>query len=133
LDRILKLFAEQLSDAPGALRLARLAKTARRIPSPLLADLEELILQVDDPQFVGDDVAIHILDVGFCDARCADATEFATALKTRLQRYLDNPLAAKNARGSLKERVAWWRFALSRAGALCQWPTTVLTETANNG
>jgi hypothetical protein len=94
----------------------------------LLADIEELVLQVDDVQLVGDDVAIYLLDVGFCDARCADATGFATALKARLQRYLDNPLAAKDARGSLKERVAWWRMALSRAGGLCQWPAIVLME-----
>jgi hypothetical protein len=133
LDRILKLFAEQLSDAPGALRLARLARTAKKIPEPLLADIEELVLQVDDPQFVGDDVAVHILDIGFCDARCANATEFATALKTRLQRYASDPRVASNARCILKERVSWWRMALSRAGGLCRWPTIVLRETTFNG
>jgi hypothetical protein len=128
LDRIFTLFAEQLRDAPGALRLARLAKTAKRIPSPLLDDLEALTLQLDDVQLVGDDIAIHLLDVDFCDARCADATEFALALKTRLQRYASDPLAAKDARGSLKERIAWWRMALSRAGGLRRWPAIVLME-----
>jgi hypothetical protein len=81
LDRIFKLFAEQLRDAPGAFRLRRFARTARHIPAPLLADLEELILQVDDPQFVGDDIAIHLIEVSHCDARCADAKSLRSRSK----------------------------------------------------
>jgi hypothetical protein len=127
LDRILALFAERLHDAPGAARLTRLAKTAQRIPAPLLADLEALIEQLD-VQLIGDDIAAHLFEISHCDARCPDATEFARALKARLQHYIDNPLTANNARGVFRERTAWWRMALSRAGGLCQWPTTVLME-----
>jgi hypothetical protein len=118
LHRIFTLFAEQLPAAPGAARLARLAKTAKRIPEPLLADLEELILQLDDVQLVGDDCALHLIEVSHCDARYADATEFARALKTRLQRYASDPVAAKDARCSHAERVGWWRMALSRTAPL---------------
>ena len=62
-------FAERLHDAPGASRLARLAKTAKRIPEPALADLTALVVQLDDVQLAGDDIALHLIDVGFCDAR----------------------------------------------------------------
>jgi hypothetical protein len=133
LDRIFALFAEKLADAPGALRLARLAKTARTIPDPLLADLAALITQLDDVPLVGNDIAIHLIEISHCDARYPDATAFASALKTRLQRYVDHSLAASDARDDFRERVAWWRMALSRAGELCRWPTTVLMETTNNG
>jgi hypothetical protein len=133
LEQILARFAEQLADAPGAGRLARLARTAKHIPDPLLADLAELILQLNDVRLVGNDIFVHLIEVSHCDARYADATEFATALKARLQRYVGNPLAAKDARGDFKERVAWWRTALSRAGELCRWPAIVLMQTTNNG
>jgi hypothetical protein len=133
LELILACFAERLNDAPGASRLARLAKTAGRIPEPLLADLETLIIQLGDVPLVGDDIAAHLLEVSHCDARWADATEFATALKIRLQRYASDPLAARDARRSYAERVAWWRMALSRAGELCRWPAIVLMETTTNG
>jgi hypothetical protein len=126
-------FAERLHDAPGASRLARLAKTAKRIPEPVLADLTALVVQLDDVQLAGDDIALHLIDVGFCDARYADAVEFVSALRTRLQRYVREPRVASDARGSFKERVAWWRMALGRAAELCRWPAVVLTETHSNG
>jgi len=126
-------FAERLHDAPGASRLARLAKTAKRIPEPALADLTALVVQLDDVQLAGDDIALHLIDVGFCDARYADAVEFVSALRTRLQRYVREPRVASDARGSFKERVAWWRMALGRAAELCRWPAVVLTETHSNG
>jgi hypothetical protein len=97
--------------ALGAARVARLARTAKRIPGPLLADLEALIAQLDDVQLVGNDIALHLIDVGYCDAKYVDAVAFAQALKTRLQRYVDSPLAASDARGNFRERVAWWRMA----------------------
>jgi hypothetical protein len=133
LERIIAHFAEQLHDAPGAGRLARLAKTAKRIPDQLIAELEALIEKLDDVPLVGNDIACALIDVSRCEARYADAVEFATALKARLQRYVDNPIAAKDARGSFRERVAWWRMALSRAGELCRWPAIVLMETTFNG
>ena len=126
-------FAERLHDAPGASRLARLAKTAKRIPEPALADLTAFVVQLDDVQLAGDDIALHLIDVGFCDARYADAVEFVSALRTRLQRYVREPRVASDARGSFKERVAWWRMALGRAAELCRWPAVVLTETHSNG
>jgi hypothetical protein len=130
---IIAHFAEQLHDAPGAGRLARLVRTAKYIPDPLLEDLAELILQLDDVQLVGDDLFLNLVDVGYCDQRYADATEFASALKAWLRRYVGNPLAASDARGDFNERVAWWRMALSRAGELCRWPAVVLMQTTNIG
>jgi hypothetical protein len=126
-------YAEQLRDAPGAARLARLARTAKRIPGPVLDDLTALVLQLNDAQLVGDDIALHLIDVGFCDARYADAVEFVSALRMRLQRYVREPRVARDARGSFKERVAWWRMALGRAAELCRWPVVVLMEIYSNG
>jgi hypothetical protein len=111
----------------------RLAKTAKKIPEPLLADLAALILQLDDVQLVGNDIAVHLIEVSHCDARYPDATAFASALKTRLQRYASDPPVAKDARGDFRERVAFWRMALSRAGELCRLPAIVLVERTFNG
>jgi hypothetical protein len=36
--------------------------------------------RLDDVQLVGDDIAIHLIEVGYCDARYANATAFASAL-----------------------------------------------------
>jgi hypothetical protein len=110
-----------------------LARTAKRIPEPVPADLTVLILRLDDVALVGDDIAMHLIDLGFCDMRYADAVEFVSALRTRLQRYVREPRAASDARGSFKDRVAWWRMALSRATDLCRWPAIVLMETHSNG
>jgi hypothetical protein len=104
LDRIFALFAEQLPDAPGASRLARLAKTAKRIPAPLLDDLAALVVQLDDTELVGGDI-----EVSFCDARYADAVEFASALRARLRRYVGSPQLAEASRGEFRERIGWWR------------------------
>ena len=127
-EQIFTHFAERLRDAPGAARLVRLARTAKRIPEPVLSDLTALVVQLDDVQLVGDDIALHLIDAGFCDARYADAIEFVSALRTRLQRYVREPRVASDARGSFKERVAWWRMALGRAAELCRWPVVILTE-----
>jgi hypothetical protein len=129
---IFELYAARLNDAPGASRLARLSRSAKRIPAPLLARLTELVVEIDDPQFVGDDIAVHLFDVSHCDAKCANATAFVSALGERLQRYLDNDLAAERARGVLRERAAWWKMALSRAGELCRWPAIVLMKTTDH-
>jgi len=125
-ERIFTHYADRLRDAPGAGRLARLARTARRIPEPLLAELTALIVQLDDVQLSGNDIAIHLIEVGYCDARYADAVAFVSALGKRLQRYVDNPLAASDARGDFHECVKWWRMALGRAAELCRWPAIVL-------
>ena len=113
-------------DARGAARVARLAKTAARIPEPLLYDLATLITQLDDVQLVGNDMAIHLIEVGFCEARYADAVEFASALRSRLRRYVRSPQMAEAAREEFRERVGWWRMALGRAFELRKWPAIVL-------
>ncbi|RXG86143.1 hypothetical protein [Bradyrhizobium zhanjiangense] len=127
-EKIFGHFAKRLHDAPGAARLARLAQTAKRIPEPLLDDLAALILQLDDVQLVDGDVALNLIEVGFCDVRYTDAVAFASALKTRLQGYVDDPRVASNARGDFRDRVAWWHMALSRAAELCRWPAFLLME-----
>jgi hypothetical protein len=126
-------FAEQLRDAPGAARLERLARTAKRIPEPVLDDLAALVLQLNDPQLAGDDIALHLIDVAFCDARYADAVEFVSALRARLARYVREPRVASDARGDFRDRVVWWRLALARAADLCKWPAVVLMEIHSNG
>ncbi|WP_024506587.1 hypothetical protein [Bradyrhizobium sp. ARR65] len=57
-------FAGRLRDAPGAARLAHLARTAKRIPEPVLADLAALIAQLDHVQLVGFDVVGRQTNVG---------------------------------------------------------------------
>ena len=71
-----------------------------------------LITQLDDVQLVGNDIAIHLIEVGFCDARYADAVEFASALKSRLRRYVRLPEVAEAAREDFRKRIGWWRMAL---------------------
>ena len=131
LEKIFTHFAEWLRDAPGAAWLARLARTAKRIPEPLLADLTALVVQLNDVQLVCNDIALHLIDVGYCGARYADAVAFASALRMRLQRYAGDPRLASNARGDFRDRVAWWRMALGRAAELCRWPVIVLMETCS--
>jgi hypothetical protein len=128
LEDLLRFHAEKFRNAPGALHLARLARTAKRIPGPLLDDLASLILRLDDVPLVGNDIFVHLLEISHCDGRCADATEFATALKMRLQRYVDDPRVASDARGSFRERVGWSRMALGRAFELRKWPAIILAE-----
>jgi hypothetical protein len=125
--KIVSHHAQRLSDAPGAKRLAHLAQTSKRIPEPRL-DLAAPMLQLDDVELIGSDISIHLIEIGFCDVRYAGAVEFLGALRKRLQNYVDDPRAAKDARAELKDRVAWWKMALSRAGELCRWPAVVLTE-----
>ena len=132
-ETVLTHFAERLRDAPGAARLARLAKTARRIPEPLLADLTALVVQLDDIELVGADIGLHLIDIAYCDAKCAGAVHFLVKLRERLQRYVDDPRVASDARGDFRERVAWWQMALGRAVELCRWPAVVLMETCSSG
>jgi hypothetical protein len=128
LENILRFHAEKFRDAPGAARVARLAKSARSIPGPLLDDLATLIAQLDDVQLVGNDMAIHLIEVGFCEARYADAVEFASALRSRLRRYVRLPEVAEAAREDFRERIGWWKMVLGRACELRKWPAVVLTE-----
>jgi hypothetical protein len=126
-------FAERLRDAPGAGRLARLARTAKRVPETLLTDLTALIAQLDDVPLVGADIALSLIDVAFCDVKYSDALAFAVALRTRLQEYVRDSRVADNARSDFRDRVAWWKMALGRAAELCRWPAIVLmTETCSN-
>jgi hypothetical protein len=113
LEIILRDYAQRFCEAPGAARLAGLARTAKRIPGTLLADLEVLIAQLDDVQLVGNDTFIHLVEVGYCDAKYADAVAFAQALKTRLQRYVRDPEMAAAAREEFRAGVAWWRVAVA--------------------
>ena len=126
--QIIGHFADSLGDAPGAARLARLTRTARLIPEPLLEHLAELVVKLDDVPLVGDDIFIHLIEVSHCDARYANATAFASALGKRLQRYIDNPVAADNAREVFRERTNWWCLALHRGRELSRWPALVLLE-----
>ena len=75
-------YAKQLRDAPGAARLARLARTAKGIPESLLTDLAALIVQLDGVQLIGSDISLHLIDVGDCDARDA----FGAMPDTRCER-----------------------------------------------
>jgi hypothetical protein len=98
-----------------------------------LDDLATLITKIDDVQLVGNDIAIHLIEIAFCDGRCADAVAFASALRKRLRHYADDPHAAQNTRGVFRERVAWWQMAVSRAAELSRWPAVVLMETCSSG
>ena len=131
LEEILRFHAEKFRGSPYAGRVARLARTAKRIPAPLLDDLATLITQLDDVQLVGNDLTIHLIEVGFCDARYADAVEFASALRARLRRYVFLPEVAEAERKDLRERIGWWRMALGRAFETRKWPAVVLKETSS--
>lgn len=110
--KILAHYAQRLGDAPGAARLARLAKSAECTPEPQLHNLAALIIQLDGVHLAGDDIARHLIDIAYADAM--------------------PPAAASTARAEFKERVAWWRTALSRAAELCRCtaahPTRVSSE-----
>ena len=130
-EEICTRYADWLSGAPYAGRLARLAKSSKFIDAALLAHLAELIEKLDDVQLTGNDIAIHLIEVGYCDARYANATAFASALAARLKRYIDNPIAASDARGDHSERL--WGMAVSRAAKLSKWPAMVLIKDMPNG
>jgi hypothetical protein len=131
LEQIFHRYAERLGNAPGASQLARLARSSKLIDPELLAHLAELIERLDDVQLVGNDIASHMFEVSHCSARYVNANAFVAALAKRLQRYIDNPVAASNARGDLRERVGWWKTALAKAGELSRWPAIVLTKNNN--
>jgi len=101
-------------DAPGAARVARLARTAACIPEPLLDDLEALVIQLNDTELVGGDIAIHLVEIGYCNARYHDAVAFASALRSRLRRYVRSPGVAEAAREDFKKRIGWWRMGPPR-------------------
>ncbi len=117
---------------PGAARLAHLANSARRIPEPLLTDLAALIPLLD-VGLIGDDISLALIDVAFCDSRPDDAVDFASAMRARLQRYVRAPDIADAARREHRERIAWWKMALSRATELAKWPAIVLTSRPPGG
>jgi hypothetical protein len=87
-----------------------------------------LITQLSDTELVGDDIAISLIEVAFCDLRFADATDFTCALRTRLQRYIRELRVVNDEQGVLKKRIPWWRMALGRAAELCRWLAIVLME-----
>lgn len=120
-------YAEVFHDAPGARKLERLAKTAGRIPEPLLDDLAASVVKLDDVQLVGSDIHLALIDVGYCEARYHDATMFASGLRRRLESYVDKPDEAASMRQHYRERTSWWRMALRRAGELSvRWPALLL-------
>jgi len=88
--------------------------------------LATLITQLDEAALVGSDLALHLVEVAYCDARYADALDFASALRSRLRRYVRSPQMAEAAREEFRERVGWWRMALGRAFELRKWPAIVL-------
>jgi hypothetical protein len=88
----------------------------------MINELATLILQLDDPEFVAADIVVAVTDIAYCDRRYADAIEFASDLRTRLQHYIRSPQAAASARLVLLEQCAWWRMALGTAFARCRWP-----------
>jgi hypothetical protein len=133
LETILREHATRFRSAPYASRVARLAKTAARIPAPLLDDLAMVITQLADVELVGNDMALHLVEVAYCDARYADAVEFVSALRSRLRRYVRSPEVAKAARQEFRQRAGWWRMALGRAFELRKWPAIVLTEITSGG
>jgi len=71
----------------------------------LLDDLAALVIQLDDTELVGGDIAIHLVEIGYCNARYRDAIDFASALRARLRRYVRLPEVAEAAREEFKERV----------------------------
>ena len=119
-----------LAARPTPGRLAGLARSSKFINDGLLAHLAELIERLDDVVLVGDDIAIHLIKVGYCDAKYANATAFASALAARLRRYIDHPISASDARCDFRERIAWC-MAVARASELRKWPAIVLTEVSS--
>jgi len=111
LEDILRFHAQKFRGAPDAARVAQLARTAKRIPAPLMDDLVALVIQLDDVELVGNDMALHIVEVAHCDARYTDAVEFASALRARLRRYVRLPEVAKAAREGFRKRIGRWRMA----------------------
>ena len=84
-------------------------------------DLAALVIQLDDTELVGGDIAIHLIEIG--NARYHDAIDFASALRLRLRRYIRSPQVAEAAREDFRKRIGWWKMALGRA-----FPAVVLTD-----
>jgi hypothetical protein len=133
LETILKDHAVRFQRAPYASRVARLARTAASIPEALIDDLAELIVQLDDTELVGNDLALHLVDVAYCGVRVVDAVDFASAFRSRLQRYLRSPEVAEAARENFTPRIGWWKAAIGRAFETRKWPAVVLVGTTFSG
>jgi hypothetical protein len=73
----------------------------------LLDDLSALVIQLDDTELVGGDIAIYLVEVAYCNVRYADAIEFASALRSRLWRYARSPEVAEAAREDFRKRIGW--------------------------
>jgi hypothetical protein len=71
-----------------------------------------MVIQLDDTELVGGDIAIHLVEIGYCNARYHDAIDFASVLRSRLRRYVRSPDVAEAARAEFRERVGFWRMAL---------------------
>jgi hypothetical protein len=99
----------------------------------LLDDLEALVIQLDDTELVGGDIAIHLVEIGYCNARYHDAIDFASVLRSRLRRYVRSPDVAEAAREDFRKRIGWWKMALGRAFELRKWPALVLTDSNGDG
>ena len=80
----------------------------------MLDDLAALVIQLDDTELVGGDIAIHLVEIGYCNARYHDAVAFASALRSRLRRYVRSPGVAEAAREDFKKRIGWWRMGPPR-------------------
>jgi len=81
------------------------------------------VIQLDDTELVGGDIAIHLVEIGYCNARYHDAIDFASALRSLLRRYVRLPEVAEAAREDFRKRIGWWKMALGRA-----FPAVVLTD-----
>ena len=62
-------------------------------------------MQIKDTELVGGEIAIYLVEIGYCNARYRDAIDFASALRARLRRYVRLPEVAEAAREEFKERV----------------------------
>ena len=83
------------------------------------------MIQLLDTELVGGDIAIHLIEIGYCNARYHDAIDFASALRLRLRRYIRSAQVAEAAREDFKKRIGWWKMALGRAFELRKWPAIV--------
>ena len=91
------------------------------------------MIQLDDTELVGGDIAIHLVEIGYCNARYHDAIDFASALRSLLRRYVRLPEVAEAAREDFRKRIGWWRMAVGRAFELRKWPAIVLMDSNGDG
>jgi hypothetical protein len=96
-------FAVRLADASGAAHLADLAATSKAIPESLLADLAAKMAQLD-PRAVSSTLAVRAREIAVDGLTYDDATDFARALDTELQGFLDEPEVTALALAELERR-----------------------------